>query len=57
MKLKFKKILINNTVFFYLIKNINTYDNFLLNKKRFDEKEFKNKNRKKNEIKDMIFPI
>ncbi len=57
MNLKFKKILINNTVFFYLIKNINTYDNFLLNKKRFDEKEFKNKNRKKNEIKDMIFPI
>ena len=55
MNLKFKKILINNTVFFYLIKNI--YDNFLLNKKRFDEKEFKNKNRKKNEIKDMIFPI
>ena len=57
MNLKFKKILINNTVFFYLIKNINIYDNFLLNKKRFDEKEFKNKNRKKNEIKDMIFPI
>ena len=38
MNLKFKKILINNTVFFYLIKNINIYDNFLLNKKRFDEK-------------------
>ena len=51
MNLKFKKILINNTVFFYLIKNINTYDNFLLNKKRFDEKEFKNKNRKKMKLK------